>query len=351
MITHTGGSFKMFTSEKPDSLRGPTLDTVWCEEFATLKTMVGQDGLTAFDNARLTLRAIVPGLIPRMVAATTPKRTRAVKTMLLDSQDPAKKIYVTRGSLTDNISNLAASFTEGILERFGSSPLGAQEIDGEMIVDVEGATFKSRVLDASRIIDKTELPELTRPILAIDPSVGDGSRDEVGLVVAAASAGTIPTEMKHGNLSVTRNVRHVYILDDRSGGHDPDAWANLAVQICEEYDIREVVAEGNAGRQMIVSLLRSRNPSLRVKLVNARVGKEARAEPVAGLFSQGRAHLVGSFPEMEDQMTTYVKGQSGQSSPDRMDACVYAVLHFEPSIGKRDTPGYTSPSQFSKNLG
>jgi phage terminase large subunit-like protein len=58
-------------------------------------------------------------------------------------------------------------------------------------------------------------------------------------------------------------------------------------------------------------------------MVNARVGKSARAEPVSALYEQRKVHHVGAFPELEDQLTSWVPGES--DSPDRLDALVWAI--------------------------
>jgi phage terminase large subunit-like protein len=59
------------------------------------------------------------------------------------------------------------------------------------------------------------------------------------------------------------------------------------------------------------------------KAVHASRGKRARAEPVAALYEQGRVHHVGTFPELEDQMCSFMPGDA--KSPDRMDALVWAL--------------------------
>ena len=59
--------------------------------------------------------------------------------------------------------------------------------------------------------------------------------------------------------------------------------------------------------------------------VHASRGKISRAEPVEALYSVGRVHHVGTFPELESQMTTYVPGEP---SPDRMDALVWAITEL-----------------------
>jgi phage terminase large subunit-like protein len=61
------------------------------------------------------------------------------------------------------------------------------------------------------------------------------------------------------------------------------------------------------------------------KAVTASRGKVTRAEPVAVLYEQGKVHHVGSFPELEDQCTSFTsdfdRARAGYS-PDRVDALV-----------------------------
>lgn len=315
----------------------------------SLKATVGVDGLTAFDNARFALRAVVPGLTPRAILATTPKRVKSVRQMEMDALDPKKRIVVTRGSMMENLGNLDPSFIEGIISKYGGTALGEQEIEGKLARTVEGASFSEIMFATSRIVDTRDLPELSRPVIAVDPSVGDGTGDECGIVVCAASAGTMSTEIQHGALTVIKDVRHAYVLEDASLSADPDGWANQIVSVATRFGVREVIAEGNNGGQVIASLLKARDPSLRVEIVHARVGKEARAEPVAALFSQGRAHLVGEFPDLEDQCSTFIPGK-GQRSPDRMDAMVWGVTHLLPDVNKKPARKATPPSAFSRTV-
>ena len=65
-------------------------------------------------------------------------------------------------------------------------------------------------------------------------------------------------------------------------------------------------------------------PNAPVTTVRAYRGKFIRAEPVSALYEQGRMHHIRPFPELEDQMTTWVP--DGESpSPDRLDAAVYGT--------------------------
>jgi len=61
--------------------------------------------------------------------------------------------------------------------------------------------------------------------------------------------------------------------------------------------------------------------------VRASRGKAVRAEPVAALYEQGRAHHVGSMVELEDQLCSWTP-QGNERSPDRMDALVWAVTEL-----------------------
>jgi len=58
-----------------------------------------------------------------------------------------------------------------------------------------------------------------------------------------------------------------------------------------------------------------------VRLVHASRGKATRAEPIAAQYEQGRAHHVGQFTQLEDEMCMWLPGDP---SPNRMDALVWA---------------------------
>jgi phage terminase large subunit-like protein len=65
-----------------------------------------------------------------------------------------------------------------------------------------------------------------------------------------------------------------------------------------------------------------------VKLVNASRGKRLRAEPVAALDEQHKIHHVGtSMITLEDQLCSWVP-DSGDPSPDRLDARVWACTEL-----------------------
>jgi len=71
-------------------------------------------------------------------------------------------------------------------------------------------------------------------------------------------------------------------------------------------------------------------------------GKAARAEPVAALFEQGRVSIVGSLPELEDEMVLMTSnGFVGEGSPNRVDAAVWALT--EVMLGHQPQPRFDGP--------
>lgn len=56
--------------------------------------------------------------------------------------------------------------------------------------------------------------------------------------------------------------------------------------------------------------------------------KVLRAERVSALFEQGRIHMAGTFPELEDELCQLMPGEVPVRSPDRADAAVYAIFEL-----------------------
>lgn len=92
-----------------------------------------------------------------------------------------------------------------------------------------------------------------------------------------------------------------------------------------------MVAEKNQGGRMVEAVLRTADPTLRVKPVTATVPKSERAEPVAHLFEAGRVLLHGRFPELEAQLCGLIAGggyEGPGTSPDRADAMVWGLTEL-----------------------
>lgn len=184
-------------------------------------------------------------------------------------------------------------------------PATAQEA---FSAEVPGALWTREQIDNLRV---REHPELKRIVVAVDPSGGDKEKnDEVGLVVLGVDA------QKHG-----------WVLADHSGRMSPETWASKAVALRRQFNADRIVAESNFGGAMVESTIRVVDRNAPVKLLHASRGKQARAEPVAALYEQGRMHHVGTFVGLEDEMVTWVPLESSDS-PNRVDALVWAATEL-----------------------
>ena len=75
---------------------------------------------------------------------------------------------------------------------------------------------------------------------------------------------------------------------------------------------------------MVRTVLETSGCNLPIRLVHARLGKRARAMPVAALYSQGKVVHVGELNELADEMCRF-GAPDFVGSPDRTDALVWAI--------------------------
>jgi phage terminase large subunit-like protein len=221
-----------------------------------------------------------------------------------------------------NRAHLAASFLDEVQARFGGTRKGRQELMGELVEDVEGALWTSEMLERRRL---DHLPAFDRVVVAVDPAVGGA--DECGIVVVGAVTKGPPQHWK------------AVVLEDASVARGaPEVWARAALAAMERHKADRLIAEANQGGKLVESLIRNIDALVPLRLVHAAVGKGARAEPVAGLYEQGRVGHVRGLHALEEQMCRMTaQGYLGPGSPDRLDALVWALneLILEPSRGWR----------------
>jgi predicted phage terminase large subunit-like protein len=125
---------------------------------------------------------------------------------------------------------------------------------------------------------------------------------------------------------------HGYVLDDVSGHYLPAEWAKTAIAAYHNPAHRadRIIAEINNGGEMVEHTLRMVDPGIPFTAVHASRGKVIRAEPVSALYEQGRVHHVGTFSQLEDQMTSFTVDfdRDLNGSPDRLDALVWAMTEL-----------------------
>jgi phage terminase large subunit-like protein len=96
-----------------------------------------------------------------------------------------------------------------------------------------------------------------------------------------------------------------------------------------------VVGETNFGGDMVRQVIQAVRKTIPFSCVTASRGKVVRAEPIAALFEQQKAYLVGYFPELEEQMIGMTTaGYLGGRSPDRLDAMVWGLTELFPAVTK-----------------
>lgn len=158
-------------------------------------------------------------------------------------------------------------------------------------------------------------------MVAIDPAVTSNEQsDETGMVVAGIG-----------------DDGRGYLLEDLSGRLSPASWAERAINAYNLHKADRIIGEVNNGGDMVGHTI-STSPggqNVAFKAIHASKGKAARAEPIAALYEQGRIKHVGSFPDLEDQQSSW-EPLGKDRSPDRLDAVVWAftelMLDAEPDL-------------------
>jgi PBSX family phage terminase large subunit len=207
-----------------------------------------------------------------------------------------------------NAHNLSVSFIEQADRVRDSNPLRYQHLFlGAWLDDAEGLMWTRAMLTRQRI---KQPPQMERVLVAIDPAgTKTMTSDETGIVVVGKSG------------------EHGYLLEDLSGKYSPLEWATVAKQAADKWKAAAIVAEKNMGHDLVAAMIQQVAPQHRVILVNATKGKAVRAEPIFGLYEQGRIWHVGEFPQLEAQMVTF-NPDAGGASPDRVDALVWGFTEL-----------------------
>lgn len=293
-----GAVASIYSSAEPNWLRGPEFDTAWTDEIAAWRYP-----RETWDNLSFGMRV---GPLPQVFATSTPKPIALVRELLEDDAVPK-----LRGTTFDNAANLPQPFLDRLLKKYAGTRTGRQELEGLYLEDAEGALWKRAWIEARRLEGVPEDVTLSRAVVAVDPAVTNTEDSaETGIVGAASS--------REGD---------GFLLADRSGRYSPKDWADAAIDLYLEIAADEIVAETNNGGDLVLENIRTRardrKLSIPVRKIVASRGKRTRAEPIAMLSETGRIFFVGVYADLEDQLCTWEPG-TGQASPDRLDAFVWA---------------------------
>lgn len=313
-----GARSQIFTADTPERLRGHQHEKLLCDEL-----MAWRFPREALDMARMGLRL---GKRPQMIIATTPKPSKLLRELIAEPGT-----VVTRGTSYENRDNLAPQFFAHIVQKYQGTRLGRQELEAEILDDNPGALFHQQHIDEARV---ARAPELQRVIVAVDPAVtANEDSDETGILVCGCD-GKYPANF--------------YVLDDLSLIASPDAWGRKAVTAYHARRADRIVAETNQGGLMVESVIRNVDPNVSYKAVTATRGKVLRAEPIAALYEQQRVHHVGTFADLETQMTEWCADSS--ESPDRLDALVWALTELSANGGGHGLLEYFESGRAKEDL-
>jgi phage terminase large subunit-like protein len=228
---------------------------------------------------------------------------------LLRRIDEDPSTITTRGKTRDNI-NLDEKVIDILTATYGGTRIGAQELDGVLLEDVEGALWTREIIEQARA--DAPVGKLDRIVVGVDPPAGAGEgSDACGIVVCGAKGDAL------------------YVLEDATvRGNSPEGWASRVAAAAARWDTAQIVAEANNGGAMVESVLKAADFGLKVRPVHASRGKSARAEPIALKFETGKAFFAGELPELEAELGGMQAGGGYEGpgrSPDRADAMVWAM--------------------------
>ncbi len=305
----------LFAAERPDRLRGPQFHWAVADEIASWRFP------EAWDMLQFGLRL---GQNPQCAIATTPRPIPLVKDLI---ENP--HCVVVRGTTYENRDNLAQAFFDQIIRRYEGTRLGRQELLAQILDDVPGALWNREILDKTRLLS---FPTLLRIVVGVDPAATTGT---TGIVVSG--------------IAEVRGLLHGFTIEDATteAGASPASWGQAVITAYNKWGADAIVAEINNGGRMVEHVLRTveGGSDANIKLVHASRGKYTRAEPVSALYEQGRAHNVGFFGPMEDELCEWVPGEE---SPNRLDALVWCY-HELFGLGSDESQPHASvePTVFS----
>ena len=187
---------------------------------------------------------------------------------------------------------------------------------------VTGALWNRVLLDTCRV---DRLPDnIIKIAVGVDPSISNKNdriqdkklhkkRDECGIIVGCVT-----------------DDAHAYIINDLSAILSPIEWARVTCGAFSHYRANIIGVEDNQGGDMVKTTIHTVQPGVPVQKVRAKIGKRARAEPIASLYEQGRIHhvcyrnkdgnLVNPMSKLEDEQCGWDAFDPRAKSPNRIDA-------------------------------
>jgi PBSX family phage terminase large subunit len=187
----------------------------------------------------------------------------------------------------DNMGNLPPSYLQ-TLENLPAH-LRRRFLDGEFKDSNPNAIFAETAIDKWRVEDSSELPQMARIVIGVDPSGADDDANEghdaIGIYVAG--------------LGMDGNA---YLIEDATVKAGPSTWGKMAVSAYHRHGADVMVGEQNYGGAMVKFVIQAADRSVNYRIVTASKGKVQRAEPFSPLFEDGRIRVVGRQNNLEEEL-------------------------------------------------
>ncbi len=325
-----GAKIYLEGADDPDTGRGYNASGVLCDELAKwIKPFE-----TWYEGLLPALRADLVDDHPRAFVTTTPKPIRLLIEWLARSDGT---VHVITGSTFDNATNLSKHALRELKIRYQGTALGEQELYGKLLELATGGLFRRMDIVSNRVTMPPDPADIVSTVVGMDPNL-TGEDAQTGIVVMCRTIDN-----------------HQYVLADRTIPESGRQAATAVWKAVADFRADMLVYEENLGKRYLKEVLEDAyveqvelgvfppNTTPNMKPVHARHGKKTRAEPVAMRCEQGRLHMVGEWPELEDEMVMY-DPTSTRDSPDRMDAMVHASINL--MLGEKRAMRISDPSEY-----
>lgn len=313
--------------ERTEKILGQEYATIYLNECSQISwesrnmavTRLAQKVDQVIDNRRSVL-------VPRMYYdCNPPSKAHWAYRLFVEKVDPETRIALPQPAdyvhFQINPQDNAENISDGYLDTLKSLSARMQRrfLLGEWADANPNALFQEADIDKWRVMDGV-LPDMVRVVVAVDPSGSDeeenADNDEIGIVVAGLGTDGIG-----------------YLLEDCTIKAGPATWARIATSAYDRHAADTVVGEINYGGAMVRHTIQTARPRTPFKMVTASRGKHVRAEPFSSLYEQGKVRHAGFFSKLEDELCAMSTiGYTGQGSPNRADALVWALSELFPGL-------------------
>lgn len=319
----SGAEIIGFTSGNPESLRGREFEACWVDEYAAYARSTAQDVL---DQLWMCMRKSAD---PKIVITTTPRKVQHIID-LFKLAEKDESVVITHMSIDDN-PHLSEKAVSQLKSTFGGTRFGRQELEGKLLLDVEGALWSDKLLSYAKMDRDEDLPIMRKVIVGYDYA-GSDTGDPAGVVAVGWD-----------------QTNCLYVLENRTTGGSPADRYSAACMCAYDNHATEIFYEGNQGDSSKFGLekqwdtlveegkipLSYKRP--RIVPSNLKGNKADRANPLVALYERNAnsvekgerpfirhvaAHHTNRLAHLEDELTGWEP--DARLSPNALDALVHA---------------------------